>query len=158
MSVFRIHTAELADILSRVSHYHHKQTPTANSGGSSSNSSKTLPPSWSPSALHTLFYFMRCSQLETADEQSINNLASSTATLGSETIQRQQQHHQQNRMPVQELVYERPFVVLPPLIEWVRVAAAHAEHRHSWLIDKDDVMQAARLLLPGIDCPIRMAG
>ncbi|CAG7837994.1 unnamed protein product [Allacma fusca] len=142
--------AELADILSRVSHYHHKQTPSSN--GSGNSASKAMAPSWSPSAIHTLFYFMRCSQLETADEQV--NLTSSTATLGSETIQRQ--HHQQNRMPVQELVYERPFIVLPPLIEWVRVSTAHADHRHSWLIDKDDVMQTARLLLPGIDCPVRL--
>lgn len=108
--------------------------------------------------MQTLFYFMRCSQLETADELSSNNLASSTATLG-ETVDRQQQHHQDSiRGPVQELVYERPFIVLPPLIEWVRVASAHAEHRHSWLIDRDDVMQAARLLLPGIDCPVRLMG
>lgn len=99
---------------------------------------------------------MRCSQLENADEQG--NLTSSTATLGAETIDRQQHHLQENRVPVQELVYERPFIVLPPLIEWVKVALAHTDHRHAWLVDKDDVMQAARLLLPGIDCPVRLTG
>nr|XP_027207185.1 ankyrin repeat and BTB/POZ domain-containing protein 2-like [Penaeus vannamei] len=87
---------------------------------------------WGPSALHALFYFMRCSQLEHAEHAS--------------------------RAPIQELVYERPYIVLPPLLEWVRVATAHTEHRHSTVVDKDDVMQAARLLLPGVDCPVRMIG
>ncbi|GFY42790.1 hypothetical protein TNIN_94211 [Trichonephila inaurata madagascariensis] len=76
---------------------------------------------------------MRCSQLEHAE-------------------------HGNHRTPVQELVYERPYLVLPPLIEWVRVATAHADHRRSQVVDKDDVMQASRLLLPGVDCPIREFG
>lgn len=59
---------------------------------------------------------------------------------------------------VQELCYERAYVVLPPLIEWLRVASAHAEYRHSALVDKDDIMQAARLLLPGVDYPSRTIG
>ncbi|XP_046672135.1 ankyrin repeat and BTB/POZ domain-containing protein 2-like [Homalodisca vitripennis] len=60
--------------------------------------------------------------------------------------------------PVQELVYERAYVVLPPLVEWIRTTTAHTEYRHATVIDQDDVMQAARLLLPGVDCPIRQPG
>ncbi|XP_011871454.1 PREDICTED: ankyrin repeat and BTB/POZ domain-containing protein BTBD11 isoform X3 [Vollenhovia emeryi] len=78
-------------------------------------------------ALHALFYYMRCSQLE----------------------------HGERGSGIQELAYERAYVVLPPLVEWLRVAAAHTEHRHGLVIDQDDINQAARLLLPGVDCPVR---
>lgn len=66
-----------------------------------------------------------------------------------------QLEHAEQQAPVQELLYERAYVVLPPLVEWLRIAGAHADHRHGTHIDQDDVMQAARLLLPGVDCPIR---
>ena len=56
---------------------------------------------------------------------------------------------------IQELCYERAYIVLPPLIEWLRVASAHSDYRHSTLIDRNDIIQAARLLLPGVDCPPR---
>lgn len=84
---------------------------------------------WSSDAINSLYYFMRCSQLEYVG--------------------------QEGRTPIQELVYERPYMVLPPVCEWVRVATAFAEHRASSLIDPDDVVQAARILLPGMDCPPR---
>ena len=33
-------------------------------------------------------------------------------------------------------------MVLPPLMEWVRVASSFAEYRHSAHIDNDDILQA----------------
>ena len=47
----------------------------------------------------------------------------------------------------QELIYERPYMVLPPMVEWARVATAFAEHRNSTHIDSDDVMQVSIRLI-----------
>ena len=50
--------------------------------------------SWNPEAFNTLYHFVKCSQLEYVG--------------------------QEGRAPIQELIYERPYMVLPPLMEWVR--------------------------------------
>ncbi|XP_030386146.1 ankyrin repeat and BTB/POZ domain-containing protein 2 isoform X2 [Scaptodrosophila lebanonensis] len=102
----------------------------------------------SGAALTALFYFMRCSQLEHTEltAQTTGGQGQTVANGGSAGAATQN---------VQELCYERAYVVLPPLVEWLRVASAHAEYRSAVMIDKDDIMQAARLLLPGVDCPIR---
>ena len=85
---------------------------------------------WSSEAIQSLFHFMRCSQLEYG-------------------------HGVEGLPPIQELVYERPYMVLPPIMEWVRVTSCFAEHRNSCIVDDNDVLQAARVLLPGMDCPPR---
>ncbi|CAG9563213.1 unnamed protein product [Danaus chrysippus] len=89
-------------------------------------------PPLSPAAERALYYFMRCSQLEHTSS------GASGAGCGA------------------GLWEERGAGALPPLGEWVRAARAHAALRPPPAIpDADDILQAARLLLPHADCPPR---
>ncbi|KAK7912695.1 hypothetical protein WMY93_012906 [Mugilogobius chulae] len=100
------------DLVSRAMHLLYRPQPAP-----SAPSANHTPVSWSPDALHTLYYFVSAPQTD--------HLLSANMTLTK----------------------DRASSLLPPLSSWLHIALVFSEHRRSAVVDTDDVRQASRVLL-----------
>ncbi|KAI4537328.1 hypothetical protein MG293_012191 [Ovis ammon polii] len=179
--------SELSDLVSRAMHHMQGRHPLC--PGSSPARQARQPPqpiTWSPDALHTLYYFLRCPQMESMENpnldpprMALNNERIDWFPLALSPYIRSQhldcsdnagarkpfpcrcEERPSYQEPAQSCLVHGPvppagpFMLLPPLMEWMRVAITYAEHRRSLTVDSGDIRQAARLLLPGLDCEPR---